>query len=108
MAAAAVAVVVVGASAGCSGTDPEEVRNRRETYCTGLAAWQRAERAAEGGDEVAGYGVVAAAKALDQEGLDVDGSHILQDTGLAVGGDPAAEGRAAAYCADTGFETLVK
>lgn len=108
VAGAAAVAVLVCASAGCSGTDPEEVRNRRETYCTRLAAWQRAEGAAEGGDEAAGYAAVAAAKALDREGLDVDGSHVLRDTALAVDGDPDAGGRAAAYCAATGFETLMK
>jgi hypothetical protein len=57
--------------------------------------------------EVSAYAAVAAAKMLDREGLDHDGSHILNDTAAAVDGDTGAESRAVSYCSDSGFETLV-
>ncbi|MGP2436321.1 hypothetical protein [Streptomyces sp. JW3] len=101
------AVLVAGVLGGCSGPDPEQVANWRETFCTRLGAWQEARDAAEGGAANAGRAVVAAAKVLDREGLDQDGSHVLIDTALAVEGDLGAAGRAASYCDGVGFETLV-
>ncbi|MFD5266232.1 hypothetical protein [Streptomyces sp. NPDC058335] len=44
--------------------------------------------------EVPGHAAVAAAKVLDREGLDRDGSHILDDTVAAVGDDTGAESHA--------------
>ncbi|MEU4091549.1 hypothetical protein [Streptomyces sp. NPDC026673] len=126
---AAAVVVVAGLISGCSSAEPARAMEWQRRYCTELGAWQDAGRAlaeaaddaddvgGEGGEggrsagsdevEVSGHGAVAAAKVLDREGLDRDGSHILIDTAAAVGGDTGAERRVVSYCEDSGFETLV-
>lgn len=53
--------------------------------------------------------MISAAKVVDREHLDHDGSHILNDTAQAVShNDRNAEGRVSAYCSAVGFETLMK
>ncbi|GGX86783.1 hypothetical protein [Streptomyces minutiscleroticus] len=104
----AAAVVVIGVIGGCSSPHaPGRSDERERSYCTGLGAWQDARRAADGSAEAAGDAALAAAKVLDREGLDHDGSHVLRDTAAAVGGDAGAESRVVSYCDATGFETLV-
>ncbi|WP_369148921.1 hypothetical protein [Streptomyces sp. R44] len=51
----------------------------------------------------------SAAKVIDREHLDHEGSHILNDTSQAVSHhDRDAEKRVSAYCSAVGFETLMK
>ncbi|MFD3452362.1 hypothetical protein ACFWVC_09280 [Streptomyces sp. NPDC058691] len=118
--------VVVCLISSCSSAEPAKVKGWQQNYCTELGAWQDARRvmAASAQDvagdddqsgqssefddfEVSGYAAVAAAKVLDREGLDRNGSHILNDTAAAVDGDTGAESRAVSYCDGSGFETLV-
>ncbi|WP_077796022.1 hypothetical protein [Streptomyces sp. JHA26] len=108
VAAAMTAVVVVGPTSGCSSHDTAQDDETREHYCSALGTWQRTKARSENAD-VAGYAALAAARRLDREGLDRSGSHVLQDTALAVDtADTAAEGRVASYCTDAGFETYVR
>lgn len=104
------AVAVVGLMAGCSAHDSDSARDeeRRHAYCSALGSWQQERNEAADSDGFGGYTVVAAAKQLNQNGLDRDGSHILDDTTQAVDGDTAAEWRAVSYCDDAGYETLMK
>ncbi|MEV0523428.1 hypothetical protein AB0I66_08390 [Streptomyces sp. NPDC050439] len=104
------AVAVVGLLAGCSAQDSDSARNeeRRHTYCSALGSWQQEKGEAAGSEGFGGPTVVAAAKQLNQNGLDRDGSRILEDTTRAVGGDTDAEWRAVSYCDDVGYETLMK
>ncbi|MFB6960182.1 hypothetical protein ACFCYB_24950 [Streptomyces sp. NPDC056309] len=123
---AVTAVMVVGLMSGCSSDDSAQAERWRQNYCARLGAWQdvRVAMAAdaestEPGDEgmdpspeldnagIAGHAAIVAAKVLDREGLDRAGGHILDDTVMAVGGDPGAEARATSYCDASGFETLV-
>lgn len=110
VAAAAAVAAVAGLTTGCSSHDSDSARSEkwRHNYCSALGSWQNERNEAAGDTGFAGVTVVAEAKRLHQEGLDRDGSHILDDTTMAVGGDAAAEGRAASYCDTSGFETLVK
>ncbi|MER6852835.1 hypothetical protein AB0A81_06765 [Streptomyces flaveolus] len=102
------AVVVVGLTGGCSSGDTEQDDETRQHYCSALGTWQQTKARSENAD-VAGYAALAAARRLDREGLDKSGSHVLQDTALAVDtGDAGAEGRVASYCTDAGFETYVR
>ncbi|MFI8519344.1 hypothetical protein ACIGEZ_16130 [Streptomyces sp. NPDC085481] len=111
--AAAVVVLVAGLVSGCSSSGSAAAEERQQDYCTKLGSWQdiRDDAVAAGGAgdqaDLAGYAAVSAAKVIDREGLDRGGSHVLDDTVMAVGGDPVAEGRAASYCDGSGFETLV-
>ncbi|MFF8991328.1 hypothetical protein ACF09H_15550 [Streptomyces sp. NPDC014983] len=125
MRAAATAVVVAGLVSGCSSYDSEQAKEWRRSYCTKLGAWQdaRDETAGSTGSVDAngrnarspgsdnayfdGHAAIAAAKLPHRKGLDHGGSHILDDTVMAIGGDPGAERRAVSYCDDSGFETLV-
>ena len=111
------AVVLMGVLAACGEQepDPERVAALREDYCTNLAAWQRLTHAppAKGYDDApaptAAAVVISAAKVIDREHLDHEGSHILEDTSQAVShNDQYAEGRVSAYCSAVGFETLMK
>ncbi|GJF23966.1 hypothetical protein [Streptomyces sp. HO565] len=100
--------VVVGLTGGCSTGDTAQDDETREHYCSALGTWQQTKARSENAD-VAGYAALAAARRLDREGLDKSGSHVLQDTALAVDtGDAGAEGRVASYCTDIGFETYVR
>jgi len=107
----------------CSSDDSEQAKEWQRNYCTELGAWQRARNVTtgsvdangqnvqspeSGNAEVEGYAVISAAKLLDSKGLDRVGSHILDDTAMAVGGDTDAERRAVSYCDDSGFETLTR
>ncbi|MFJ8541952.1 hypothetical protein ACIRFH_08050 [Streptomyces sp. NPDC093586] len=101
-------VVLVGLASGCSSHDTAQDDETREHYCSTLGTWQK-EKARSGNADVAGYAALAAARRLDKEGLDRSGSHVLRDTALAVdNADTDAEGRAASYCTDAGFETYVR
>ena len=121
--AAATAVVVASLMSSCSSDDSEQAKEWQRNYCTELGAWQRARNVTtgsvdangqnvqspeSGNAEVEGYAVISAAKLLDSKGLDRVGSHILDDTAMAVGGDTDAERRAVSYCDDSGFETLTR
>ncbi|MEV5517612.1 hypothetical protein AB0L50_32705 [Streptomyces flaveolus] len=100
--------VVVGLTGGCSSGDTAQDVETRQHYCSAFGTWQRTKARSENAD-VAGYAALAAARRLDREGLDKSGSHVLQDTALAIDtADTAAEGRAATYCTDAGFETYVR
>ncbi|GGQ45956.1 hypothetical protein GCM10010216_02580 [Streptomyces flaveolus] len=102
------AVVVVGLTGGCSSGGTGQDDGTRQHYCSVLGTWQRTKARSENAD-VAGYAALAAARRLDREGLDTSGSHVLQDTALAVDtADTAAEGRVASYCTGAGFETYVR
>ncbi|WP_432187277.1 hypothetical protein [Streptomyces sp. Tue6028] len=124
---AVTAAVVLCLLTSCSSDDPAQDKERQRTYCSRLGAWQEARDAAAGNatgvDEsdaqgsdapgtddasIAGDLAVASSRVLNREKLDRTGSHILDDTVLAVGGDPAAESRAVSYCDDSGFETMVE
>ncbi|MFI2409779.1 hypothetical protein [Streptomyces sp. NPDC018947] len=104
----ATAVLLAGACllSGCSSGDDGRDDETRQHYCSRLGTWQDMKARAEDAG-IAGYAAVAAAKRIDKEGLDRAGSHVLDDTALAVDGDPDAEGRVARYCSDAGFETMV-
>ncbi|MFE0186421.1 hypothetical protein [Streptomyces sp. NPDC058989] len=110
----------------CSSGDPAQAKEWQRDYCTKLGSWQDARRAkatnaadadasAEGNGRSpefdttasAGRAVIEASNRLDQEGLELDGGHIHDDTANAVGGDTGAEERAVSYCDSSGFETLV-
>ncbi|MFH9550985.1 hypothetical protein [Streptomyces sp. NPDC017435] len=110
----------------CSSDDPAQAKEWQRDFCTKLGSWQDAKHATtasvadddasdgqnvqspEFGDtESAAHAVIGASKRLDREGLEQGGSHILDDTVNAVGGDIRAEGRAVSYCDSSGFETLV-
>ncbi|MGV9696837.1 hypothetical protein ACWDTR_13885 [Streptomyces sp. NPDC003470] len=102
------AVAVAGLTGGCSSHDSAQDDETREHYCSALGTWQQTKARSENAD-VAGYAALAAARRLDRERLDRSGSHVLQDTALAVDtADPGAEGRVASYCTDAGFETYVR
>ncbi|MFG3101839.1 hypothetical protein ACGFZL_15170 [Streptomyces sp. NPDC048182] len=90
---------------GCSSHDSAREQEWRETYCGRLGSWQSTKADGSAGGKASGYLAVAAARRLDREGLDRHGSHILDDTAMAVDGDTEAEGRAVAYCTDAGFVT---
>ncbi|MFI6253425.1 hypothetical protein [Streptomyces sp. NPDC051016] len=107
---AAAVVVAAALMSGCSSHDPAQAKELQRDYCTKLGSWQDAAHAtptSEADTESAGRAVVAASKRLDQAGLEHGGTHILDDTVDAVGGDIGAEGRAVSYCDSSGFETLV-
>ncbi|MFF8808318.1 hypothetical protein [Streptomyces omiyaensis] len=107
-------LAAVLSACGEQGPDPERVASWREDYCSDLAAWQRITH----DPPVKGYGnepvltaaaVISAAKVIDREHLDHEGSHILNDTARAVSHqDREAEKRVSAYCDAVGFETLMK
>ncbi|MFJ3206497.1 hypothetical protein [Streptomyces flaveolus] len=102
------AAVVAGLASGCSSHDTGQDDETRQHYCSAFGTWQRTKARSENAD-VAGYAALAAARRLDREGLDTSGSHVLQDTALAVdNADTSAEGRAATYCTNAGFETYVR
>ncbi|MEU3658767.1 hypothetical protein AB0E77_03230 [Streptomyces sp. NPDC032940] len=104
----AAAVVVAGLAGGCSSHDTAQEDETRQHYCSALGTWQQTKARSENAD-IAGYAALAAARRLDREGLDRSGSHVLQDTALAVdNADTGAEGRVATYCTDAGFETYVR
>ncbi|MFI9756310.1 hypothetical protein ACIHFB_00010 [Streptomyces sp. NPDC051963] len=103
-----------------------QAKEWQRDYCTELGSWQDAKHAtmtssadADASDEQnvqssefdnaesAGQAAIDASKRLDREGLEHGGTHILDDTVNAVGGDVGAEGRAVSYCDSSGFETLV-
>ncbi|MGW4287942.1 hypothetical protein ACWEIK_13505 [Streptomyces sp. NPDC004673] len=118
---AAVLVVAAVLMSGCSSDDPAQAEEWQRDYCTKLGSWQdMAHGAADAGDgqgvespaaddaASAGSAVVDASKRLDRAGLEQGGTHILDDTVDAVGGDIGAESRAVSYCDDSGFETLVR
>lgn len=123
---AAAVVIAAVLMSGCSSDDPAQAKEWQRDHCTKLGSWQDAahsttarEADADAGDgqsvpspgfdttESAGHAVVEASKRLDQAGLEHGGTHILDDTVNAVGGDAGAEGRAVSYCDSSGFETLV-
>ncbi len=123
---AAAVVVAAVVMSGCSSDDPAQAQEWQRDYCTKLGSWQDAAHAtttseadADAGDgqsvqspefdntESAGHAVIEASKRLDRAGLEHGGTHILDDTVNAVGGDTGAEGRAVSYCDSSGFETLV-
>ncbi|MFJ3779114.1 hypothetical protein ACIPX0_46355 [Streptomyces sp. NPDC090075] len=123
---AAAVVVAAALMSSCSSHDPAQAKEWQRDYCTKLGSWQDAAHAtatsganADTGDgpsvrspefdntESAGHAVIAASKRLDQAGLEHGGTHVLDDTVDAVGGDVGAEGRAVSYCDSSGFETLV-
>ena len=110
---AAAAVVVAVLVSSCSSDDPVQAKEWQRDYCTKLGSWQDAKHAtitsvadadASDGQNVqspefdnarsAGQVVIDASKRLDRKGIENGGSHILDDTVNAVGGDIAAEGRA--------------
>ncbi|WP_282082558.1 hypothetical protein [Streptomyces tendae] len=110
----------------CSSDDPAQAKAWQRDFCAKLGSWQDARHAttASVADDDAGVGqkgqsfefddtesaaraVIDASNRLDREGLEQGGSHILDDTVNAVGGDIRAEGRAVSYCDSSGFETLV-
>ncbi|MGV9318405.1 hypothetical protein [Streptomyces sp. NPDC003660] len=114
---AAVLVVAAVLMSGCSSDDPAQAEEWRRDYCTKLGSWQDMAHAGDGqggessaADDAAsaGHAVVDASKRLDRAGLEQGGTHILDDTVDAVGGDIGAESRAVSYCDDSGFETLVR
>ncbi|MFI8369958.1 hypothetical protein [Streptomyces sp. NPDC085466] len=113
---ALLAVVLAGVLSACGAQepDPERVASWREDYCWDLSTWQRITH----DPPVKGYGnepvltaaaVISAAKVIDREHLDHEGSHVLHDTVEAVShNDRDAEKRVSEYCAEVGFETLMK
>ncbi|KQX59059.1 MULTISPECIES: hypothetical protein [unclassified Streptomyces] len=110
------ALVLTGLLSACGARepDPEQAAAWREDYCTRLSAWQRFahDPAVRDNDDDPGLmaaAVLSAAKVVDREHLDHEGSHVLDDTAQAVAHDDRdAEGRVSAYCSAVGFETLMK
>ncbi|MFI8346933.1 hypothetical protein [Streptomyces sp. NPDC085596] len=124
---AAALVVAAVLMSGCSSDDPAQAKEWQRDYCTKLRSWQDmahattgSEADADAGDgqsarspdfddtDSAGHSVIDASKRLDRAGLEHGGTHILDDTVDAVGGNIGAESRAVSYCDSSGFETLVR
>ncbi|MFI6874442.1 hypothetical protein ACIBL6_13450 [Streptomyces sp. NPDC050400] len=106
--AVVVAVVVTGCGSGSDGSERQKAQMR--SYCVALGDWQEARDEANGDTGVvngAGDAALAAARHLDQSGLEPAGSDLLTDTSHAVNGDTTSEGRAVSSCDADGFETLV-
>ncbi|MFG3043442.1 hypothetical protein ACGFZR_00710 [Streptomyces sp. NPDC048241] len=119
---AAALVVAAVLMSGCSSDDPARAEEWQRDYCAKLGSWQDLAHAATGSEAngvessdadaddaaSAGHAVVDASRRLDRAGLEQGGTHILDDTVDAVGGDIGAESRAVSYCDSSGFETLVR